>query len=129
MRWILLLVLTPALGQAQSIYKCRDAKSSTVYQSEPCAKPEKHWNYTDADRGDEAAARRKILAIEQELQKQRQAEQRRRTRPAAVRIPVHGSDCEKAKERRRQAFDKMGLNRSYEASRRWDDMVRKACGW
>ena len=48
---------------AQSVYKCRGAKGNLVYQSEPCAKPEKHWDYTDADRGDEAAAQHKLRAM------------------------------------------------------------------
>ena len=125
---ILMPFMVPAF--AQSVYKCRDAKGSLVYQSEPCAKPEKYWDYTDADRGDEATAQRKLRAIERDLQDQRRAERRARpSRPAAAQIPVHASDCELAKERRRRALDRMGVNRSYEASRRWDEMVRKVCTW
>lgn len=40
------LVILPALASGQSVYKCRDAKGQSVYQSHPCEggkPPEKTW--------------------------------------------------------------------------------------
>lgn len=127
-----MLLLSPAFAQAQSIYKCRDAQGNTAYQSDPCNKPDKHWDYQTGAPTVQTEAERKIRRYEVDLEKSRRrdaynAGRTRSTRSDGRVSPKGQMTCAEAKERRWKALDRLGVNRSYEASQRWDELVRKAC--
>ena len=134
MKWIfgLLLAWLAASSGAQSVYKCRDAKGQPVYQSEPCPEAEKRWDtqpstVTWDDYYKRQAADRKIAADRRHM--------RARARqlvagegPVGTSVTSSNADeCTRAKQARAQAYEQMGLSRSFEASRHWDNLVWNAC--
>lgn len=130
----LLLGVVSFPSLAQHIYKCV-AKEGTTYQSEPCPKgePTAVWPTQVAPR---SAA---VVENEQRLD-------RLRRQNAAAIAPVRpygqparggglhhisqykdANACESAKAERARAYAAAGMSRSFELSRRMDDMVWAAC--
>ena len=134
MKWILGLLLAglAASSGAQSVYKCRDAKGQPVYQSEPCPEAENRWDTQPStttwdDYYKRQAADRKIAADRRHM--------RARVRqisagegPVGASVSTQNADaCSRAKHARAQAYEAMGLNRNFDASRHWDNVVADAC--
>ena len=134
MKWIfgvLLAGLAVSAG-AQSVYKCRDAKGQPVYQSEPCPEAEKRWDTQPStttwdDYYKRQAADRKIAADRRHM--------RARARdisagggPVGTAVTSSNANaCSDAKHARDQAYEAMGVSRTFEASRYWDNLVWNAC--
>ncbi|NIK07717.1 hypothetical protein FHY11_001183 [Xanthomonas arboricola] len=129
-RFVLLLALAIAApSQAQQVFKCVAGKQVT-YQSEPClpgqavkawdAKPEQ-VDYANQARLD--AIRRQLRAANSvpAYYTQRQAT------GAAIGMSRDQRRCENAKRERQRALDAVGHRRTFEMSRRLDDMVYDAC--
>jgi hypothetical protein len=128
-----------AASTAQSLYKCADPQGRSSYQSTPCS-----------DHGQQVWAREMPVAStpspapptasgaattkpKAPVPASRSARSggRKTSRPrndGAV-ISLHGDPvaCEKAKERRRKTYEKLGLKRNFETSRKMDDLVYDAC--
>lgn len=129
------LSLLSCTASAQSVYKCRDAKGSPVYQSEPCSNAEKRWDAKPEPPPtyDDLRAR--------ELVRQRQEAESAQLRRAAGRdrpqqaiganLPAYAGAnpdrCENAKRERQRVLDQVGLKRNFDLLRRLDDMVYNAC--
>lgn len=135
-RAILLIVtlLCSCSASAQQVHKCVDG-GQAVYQSAPCAKgaPVKTW-----DAVPEAPSpyrQQRLEGIQRELI-QRRASQPQAYGYASQSGGVRGvsiskykdpSRCEAAKASRASAFAAAGLHRSFELTRRMDDLVFDAC--
>ena len=133
---VLVLLIGAALAadaSAQIVSKCPDGKGGHVYQDAPCrhGRAEREWD---------GAAHR----LTPERQAQIEAERQRRTktvsRPSGPdRRAIHrdgrttasqrqASRCEAAKSRRKSELDRLGLRRTYDILRRFDEEVKRACG-
>ena len=134
MKWIfgVLLAGLAASSRAQSVYKCRDAKGQPVYQSEPCSGAEKRWDTQPStttwdDYYKRQAADRKIAADRRHM--------RARARdisagggPVGTAVTSSNANaCADAKRARDKAYEAMGVSRTFEASRYWDNLVWNAC--
>ncbi|WP_425606748.1 DUF4124 domain-containing protein [Pseudoxanthomonas mexicana] len=134
MKWILGLLLAglAASSGAQSVYKCRDAKGQPVYQSEPCPEAEKRWDTQPStttwdDYYKRQAADRKIAADRRHM-RARAREISAGAGPVGTAVTTPNADaCSRAKAARAQAYEAMGVNRDFEASRHWDNVVWNAC--
>lgn len=134
--FVLLAVSGPTW--AQSIYKCRDAKGGVVYQSDPCLQAEKRWDtqprdYTWADYYKRQAAEASI-ARDRRAVRQRNAAQRPvavgiggGSRGTGASIPAVTPNCQSMRAARDRSNESQGANRSYAASRVWDNAVWDAC--
>lgn len=135
----LLLCALAAPAVAQQIYKCV-TKGGVEYQSMPCASGEaaKTWNVEVAPRSAESVANEQRLDM---IRQQNAAAIA--PRPAPTR-PVYNNGgggarlhhisqyknpdaCEAAKAERARVYEAVGLRRTFELSRRMDDMVWSAC--
>ena len=127
-----LLAFVACNASAQSVYKCRDAKGTPVYQSEPCANVEKRWDahVSPSTPADYRARRNADMKVEADRRHMR-ARARQLSAgggPVGASVsPQSGSSCEQAKRHRQMVYDAAGLNRSFELSRKMDDMVYDAC--
>lgn len=134
MKWILGLLLAglAASSGAQSVYKCRDAKGQPVYQSEPCPEAEKRWDTQPStttwdDYYKRQAADRKIAADSRHM-RARAREISAGYGPAATSVGSPNAEaCTRAQAARSQAYEAMGVKRTFEASRHWDNVVWNAC--
>ncbi len=126
---ILLALAIASPGQAQQVFKCVAGKQVT-YQSEPClpgqavkawdAKPEQ-VDYANEARLD--AMRRQLRASNSPpaYYPQRQAT------GVSIGMSRDQRRCENAKRERQNTLDAFGHRRTFELSRRLDDMVYNAC--
>lgn len=134
MKWILVMLLAgyAASAGAQSIYKCRDAKGQPVYQSDPCPDAEKRWDTQPSattwdDYYKRKEADRKIAADRRHM-RARAREISAGEGPVGTAVTSTNADaCTRAKAARAQAYETMGVNRTFEASRHWDNLVWNAC--
>jgi len=134
MKWILGLLLAglAASSGAQSVYKCRDAKGQPVYQSEPCPEAEKRWDTQPStttwdDYYKRQAADRKIEQDRRHMRGRAQATTGRQSATGANIGVMNQSACDSAKKARANAYEQMGVNRTFEASSYWDNYVWEAC--
>ncbi len=126
------LAFVACTASGQSVYKCRDAKGTPVYQSEPCANAEKRWDTQPSattwdDYYKRQAAERKIAADRRHMRVRAQEIAAGASPVGAAVGPQASSACQQAKSQRQAAYDAAGLNRSFELSRQMDDMVYNAC--
>lgn len=133
MKWIfgVLLAGLAASSGAQSVYKCRDAKGQPVYQSEPCPEAEKRWDTQPStttwdDYYKRQAADRKIASDRRAVRQGNQRLLSGEATGAEVSVRNAGA-CETAKQQRAAAYERMGMRRTMQASRYWDDLVWDAC--
>lgn len=129
------IVLCALAGTAQAqVFKCQDAAGHTVYQSNRCELAglgEQAAPSAPATQAPEADAPRRA-----KIQPDRQDDT-----PASTGFyyssAAHGAKapryysvdaCSAAKSRRREAFEKLGSQRSEHATRFYDDAVERACG-
>ncbi|WDS36880.1 DUF4124 domain-containing protein [Pseudoxanthomonas sp.] len=133
MRLILLLglcLLTEGAG-AQSVYKCRDAAGTVVYQSDACAGiTEKQWT-TDPNIGatttERNAAERSIERDRQYLKSSNRVPAARSTRRSHAPRASAPSPCERARQARAAAHERKGVRWSYSDASSWDARVFKVC--
>ncbi|EKT4090990.1 DUF4124 domain-containing protein [Stenotrophomonas maltophilia] len=133
---LLCAIVTPAA--AQQIYKCV-TKGVTEYQSTPCAngEPAKTWAVEVAPRSEA------VIENERRLEAIRQ-QNSASIAPRPVAQPVYRNGgggarlhsisqyrdpnaCDAAKAERARVYAAAGMRRSFELSRRMDDMVWAAC--
>lgn len=127
----LLALLCAGSASAQQVHKCVES-GKAVYQSAPCANgaPVKTWDAPPDAPNPYRQAR--LDAIQRDLDQRRQATAyapARRSGTNGVAISKHRDPgrCESAKAQRKAVFDAAGLHRSFETSRRMDDLVYDAC--
>lgn len=137
LRSIIILFALAGTAQAQRVYKCTDAAGNTVYQSNGC-------QYTTDASGQAATAPSVQPAAGAQTPRRATAQPDRRDNdddePATAgfhynnatqtgRSPRYYSvdACGAAKSRRREAFEKLGPSRTENATRFYDDAVRRAC--
>jgi hypothetical protein len=126
-----LALLFAGPASAQQVHKCIEG-GKAVYQSAPCANggPVKTWVAPpDAPNPDRQA---RLDAIQRDLDQRRQTStyapaRRNGTNGAAISQHKDPGRCESAKAQRKAVFDAAGLRRSFETSRRMDDLVYDAC--
>lgn len=115
-------------GEAQTLYRCKPHDGGpTRFQSRPC----------EADAATASATgyrpERELTPAEQAARERawRTRSQQQRTRRASgqgAAIPVQtGSRCESVKKDREAALERIGLRRTIDYLRYWDDRVREAC--
>lgn len=130
---MLVLVLLCGSGNAaaQKVHKCVEARG-TVYQSEPCASGQAARTWDAKPDTPDAQQKARQQAIQKELDERK--EPRARTRPvqrgqqgAAISMYRDPERCEAARARRAAAFEAAGSRRTFELSRRMDDLVFDAC--
>lgn len=116
---------------AQQVHKCVDG-DNTVYQSEPCATGQaaKTWDAPPDRANPERQAR--LAAIQDELAARKRAKAIQKAVPrgsqgAAISLYRDPARCEAARVRRAAAFEAAGMRRTYELTRRMDDLVFDAC--
>lgn len=116
---------------AQQVHKCVEA-GKTVYQSAPCSTgaPVKSWDATPDAPNPYRQAR--LDALQRELDQRRQAasyapSRRNGTNGVSISKYRDPDRCESAKAQRAAAYEAAGLHRSFEMSRRMDDLVYDAC--
>lgn len=124
---VALLVCSGSVS-AQQVHKCVSGKQVS-YQSDPCpGQVAKSWDATP-ERVDPYLEQR--LESMRQTQRERAASPVRRTsaRPSGVSIGVANdqSRCDQARAGRARAYEAAGVNRSFEMSRYWDNLVHDAC--
>lgn len=134
MKWIFSVILCglAATSSAQSIYKCRDAKGQPVYQSDPCPQAEKRWDtqpreYSWDDHYKRKAADQKIEQDRRHMRYRAHAATGRQSATGANIGIKNQSACESAKKARANAYEQMGVSRTFQASSYWDNYVWEAC--
>ena len=138
MKWMfgVLCLLAAATASGQTIFKCRDAKLGTVYQSDPCPSgpAEKHWN-TEAGvlhgGGVSADSRMSRAEADDKIQRDRQAlrdsNQRASSVTTAVEVRIGGPACGAARDARAAAHKAAGVRWNYAQASYWDRRVFNAC--
>ena len=135
MYWIVLLVLLLVSGKAmaQDIYRCNNA-GSLSYQAAPCAEGRgQKWVPAQPVLPDDPSLAQQSRQTLDHMRRQWQleADQRRKAsvvrHPASVRRTPSVSECEKAREKRRVAYERLGLKRNFAQSSYWDNVVASAC--
>ena len=141
MRWmlmpgLLLMMMVPAA--AQQVYKCVSHEGAVSYQSAPCAptaRQEKSWEAkpepppTSEEQWRRHYERRRGEADSRYLSRLA-GTARSPSRAQGAAIPSSsGSNarCERARRSRDAAYERLGLNRTFEQSSYWDGVVREAC--
>ena len=130
---VLVLVLLCGSGNAaaQKVHKCVEAKG-TVYQSEPCTSGQAARTWDAKPDVPDAQQKARLQAIQRELdaRKRPQAAARpvqRGVQGAAISMYRDPERCEAARAQRAAAFETAGSRRTFELTRRMDDLVFDAC--
>ncbi|WP_425481600.1 DUF4124 domain-containing protein [Marilutibacter maris] len=132
----LLVIAMPAA--AQQVHKCVSQDGSVSYQSAPCAstaKQEKSWDAkpepppTNAERWRRYYEARRGEADSQYLSRLAGTSRTPSRAQGAAISSSSGSNarCEQTKRSRDAAYERYGLNRTFEQSSYWDGRVRDAC--
>ncbi len=119
-------------ASAQAVYKCRDAKLGTVYQSIPCpdGPEEKRWNASSDPSRDGHARRVAEQRVDRDRQYMRARNARDATLGATLTGPGHapGADaCERARHVRDSARQDPSMNRDDDFMRAVETSVSQAC--
>ena len=125
-----------AASTAQSLYKCTDPQGRNSYQSTPCSDHRQQvWTREmpvapappTASSG--VATTKRKAPVPAARSARTGGGKTPRPRNGGAVISLHGDPvaCEKAKERRRKTYEKLGLKRNFETSRKMDDLVYDAC--
>lgn len=133
LRWILMAVFAlSGDAAAQQVHKCVES-GRTIYQSDPCVTGPAAKSWNAAPEAPNPYQQARLDAIRQELEQRRQIERPTyRYAQSGVRgisISKHRDPdrCESAKAHRASVFNAAGIHRSFELTRRMDDMVFDAC--
>lgn len=131
-----------SLCVAQSLYKCVDPQGRHSYQSAACggrqqqvwtrampAVPPSRPSAAIASALDAADAKRKAPAPPVRAARAESKKSTRRARSTGAAISLHEDPdaCERAREKRRKTYERLGLKRDFEISRKMDDLVYRAC--
>lgn len=136
-RFIIVLFVLAGTAQAQQVHKCADAAGNTVYQSNGC-------QYATDPSGQAATAPAAQSTAGAKTPRRARAQSDRRENdgeePATAGLHYNNATqagrspryysvdaCGAAKSRRREAFVKLGPSRTENATRFYDDAVRRAC--
>ena len=129
-------IFASAGGKAQSLYKCTDPQGRNSYQSVACdGHQQQAWardmpvaSSPPPNAVERVGTKKKAQAT---ATRTARGEGRRSSPPrgggAAISLHADPVACERAKEKRRRTYEKLGLKRSFETSRRMDDLVYQAC--
>lgn len=124
-------LLCAGTSSAQQVHKCIE-NGKAVYQSAPCANgsPAKIWHAPPDAPNPYRQAR--LDAIRRDLDRRRQtqvyvASQRSSGRGSTISQYKDAGRCQSAKAERAAVFEAAGLHRSFEVTRRMDDLVYDAC--
>lgn len=132
-------IFLSATATAQSLYKCTDSQGRNSYQSVACGDHQQHvWTRDVPVASSSPPAPRSTVANPSSKPKTPAPAARNprsrggkssRSRGSGTTISLHNDPvaCATAKERRRKAYEKAGLNRTFETSRKMDDLVYQAC--
>jgi hypothetical protein len=132
-------IFASAGGMAQSLYKCTDPQGRNSYQSVACdGHQQQAWARDMAVASSPAPAPPNAVdrvgaktKAQTTATRTARGEGRRSSPPpgggAAISLHADPAACERAKEKRRRTYEKLGLKRSFETSRRMDDLVYQAC--
>ncbi|WP_425493466.1 DUF4124 domain-containing protein [Marilutibacter chinensis] len=141
MRWMLtvgLLMLTFPVA-AQQVHKCVSHDGSVSYQSAPCpatSRQERSWDAKPEPPPTHEETRlreqRRRHSEADSLYLSRLAGSRRSSsyaQGAAISSSARSNRrrCEQTKRRRDAAYERLGLNRTFDQSSSWDEAVREAC--
>jgi hypothetical protein len=128
---VLVSVVFAVPAYAQHVHKCTE-KGKTVYQSAPCSSgvAAKTWEATP-DLPDPYRQAR-LDAIQRQLDRRKQAAeagmaQRSSSGGSTISARPNQNRCEAAKAQRDATYDRVGVRRTFDLSRRLDDMVYEAC--
>ncbi|WAC64729.1 DUF4124 domain-containing protein [Pseudoxanthomonas sp. SL93] len=119
-------------ASAQAVYKCKDAKLGTVYQSIPCpdGPEEKRWNASTNPSRDNYARRVAEQRVDQDRQYMRARNAQDSTLGAtlisSVRAPGPEA-CERARHVRDSARQDPSMNRDYDFMQAVEKSVSEAC--
>ncbi len=118
-------------SSAQQVHKCIEA-GKAVYQSAPCqnGSPAKTWQAPPDAPNPYRQAR--LDAIQRDLDRRRQGQAYVQPRPSggrgsAISQYKDADRCQSAKAQRAAVFEAAGIHRSFEVTRRMDDLVYDAC--
>lgn len=133
--------LASAAVGAQSLYTCADSQGQNSYQSMPCNEHQQQLWARDIPtvspsppaprRSTEASATKPKAPLRTAAARSARSGggKSSRSRSSGAAISMHGDPaaCAKAKERRSKAYERLGLKRNFETSRKMDDLVHEAC--
>ncbi len=131
-RWLALVGLWwTGTACAQQVHKCVDG-DHTVYQSAPCASGEAARTWDAPPDVPNPRRQARLDAIQDQLEARKRAQTRRQPvarggQGAAISLYRDPERCEAAKARRAAAFEAAGSRRTFELTRRMDDLVFDAC--
>lgn len=134
LRALILLAFAPGVAGSQTIYKCTIKGKPTSYQNAPCAanttnsgirdyQPESAPTYAQEQAGQVREAR----AQQESAYLSRMAGTDGRGGAVGHVLPVGGSTCADAKRDRDSWEKQVGLSRSFDTLRQWNDIVQRAC--
>lgn len=130
---VLVLVLLCCSGNAaaQKVHKCVEGRD-TVYQSEPCASGQAARTWDAKPDAPDAQQTARLQAIQRELEARKRPQSHVRPRRpvrqgAAISMYRNPERCEAARAQRAAAFEAAGSRRTFELTRRMDDLVYDAC--
>ncbi|WP_368563523.1 DUF4124 domain-containing protein [Pseudoxanthomonas sp. UTMC 1351] len=133
-------IFLSATVAAQSLYKCTDSQGRNSYQSVACSDHQQHvWTRDMPVASSPSPAPHRVagpVSTKSKVQppaartaRSGSGKSSRSRNRGGTTISLHNDPvaCEKAKERRRKTYEKLGLKRDFETSRKMDDLVYQAC--
>jgi hypothetical protein len=122
---VLLFLLWPIPGQAESVYRCVDVRGHASYQSSACANGTRQDRVIEFSRVEPVAPRRASRSSRSASASGRaqyvSTQRHGRRRGAAE------NACDRAKAKRQQQLARLGLKRTYDDLSRIDASVWIAC--
>lgn len=123
-------LLSAAPAASQTIYRCVQKGKPVSLQSMPCengAATTKTRDYVPERKPTANELAWKRYRIEREMQARNTARRDQRDSGTAVVLPAGGNACERAKAERDAWERRVGLNRTIDGMRDWQDYVYRAC--
>lgn len=128
MRWVLLLVvLAVSPTSAETIYRCKVRGGKVAIQNHPCeGGAPLSVRHLDSP-PDTADAAVRLRAVQAEMDRRNAQARQPAYSLGAPRRAARFDACEDAKARRDEFFKRVGVRRTFDQLRWWDERVRKAC--
>lgn len=127
---VLVCLVFTAPATAQTVYRCVQKGKPVSLQSTPCgagAATTKTLDYVPERTPTANELAWKRYRIEREMQARSQAQRARAASGSAAVLPAGGSACERAKAERDAWERRVGLNRTIDGLRAWQEHVYRAC--
>lgn len=128
-----LLILMAHQASAQHVYKCVDGKSVS-YQSDPCTNGDAAKSWAAVPEAENPYLKARLDRMQREVDARRaagsgsyNASPRSRDASGASITTSSNYACESAKRQRAAAYEAAGTKRTFELSRRMDNLVHDAC--